>query len=195
MKFQYWTLQGDGIVIGDTGHIYCWTEQQDTFILQHQKAWQAERQTWSERDASIEFSKTPGIIACLNKHKKFTQKQLDSLPITWDREHPLRVKLGKLWKKYDSYLKTVRMVKSGRGNTLDATKEKARQVPVSNLLEFNNAGFAKCLWHDEKTPSMKYYQKDNRVYCFGCHRHGDVIDVAQEVYKCDFIEAIKKLCA
>lgn len=79
-------------------------------------------------------------------------------------------------------------------NTDGALKvEQAKQYPISSLLKFNGGGFACCVWHNEKTPSMKYYKKENRVYCFGCNRGGDAIDVAQVVHGCSFEEAVKRL--
>lgn len=53
----------------------------------------------------------------------------------------------------------------------------AREFPIPKLIAFNGAGFAKCIWHDEKSGSMKYYRKQNKVYCFGCRYGGDAIDV------------------
>ena len=37
--------------------------------------------------------------------------------------------------------------------------------------------FIPCFSHNEKTPSMMVDVKKNRVYCFGCHWHGDSYDV------------------
>lgn len=39
--------------------------------------------------------------------------------------------------------------------------------------EVNRAGFISCPFHDEKTASMKIYEKS--FYCFGCGAGGDVI--------------------
>ena len=51
------------------------------------------------------------------------------------------------------------------------------EVPLQNLIETSEAGQgkAKCVAHDEKTPSMHLY--DDHVHCFGCGFHGDVTDV------------------
>ena len=40
-----------------------------------------------------------------------------------------------------------------------------------------NRCFIPCFSHNEKTPSMMVDVKKNRVYCFGCHWHGDSYDV------------------
>lgn len=67
----------------------------------------------------------------------------------------------------------------------------AKAVSIKNYLDFNRTGFRKCIWHDEKTASMKYSEKQNRVYCFGCSRNGDVIDVIQNQRGVNLPEALK----
>lgn len=81
---------------------------------------------------------------------------------------------------------------TGKGVT-QADIDRAKGYPISSLVSFNHSGFAPCLWHKEKTPSMKYYKKDNQVHCFGCGKHGDAITVAEALYNLDFISAIHKL--
>jgi len=74
----------------------------------------------------------------------------------------------------------------------DITKAKA--YPIENLVEFNRAGFARCPYHGpEKTPSFKWYPKENLGYCFGCKVSVDPIDVYQKLNNVSFIEAIKAL--
>jgi hypothetical protein len=70
--------------------------------------------------------------------------------------------------------------------------EKAKAVPITQLVEFKR-NVAKCVWHNERSPSMHYYKNKNKVYCFGCQKGGDVIDVAMAIWKCDIKEAINKL--
>jgi hypothetical protein len=84
---------------------------------------------------------------------------------------------------------TVKPRVSGEG-TLDI--EKAKQVPVNNFIQFRG-GFARCLWHNDKNPSMHYYKKLNRVKCFSCGKGGDVIDVVQKLHSCSFEEAVRRL--
>jgi len=69
--------------------------------------------------------------------------------------------------------------------------ERAKEVPIENFLEFNSAGFATCLWHSEKTPSLHKITGKNRVYCFGCSKTADVIDVVMEQNGCTLPEALK----
>lgn len=67
----------------------------------------------------------------------------------------------------------------------------AKDIPIDTLIDFNN-GFANCIWHEEKTPSMKLYN-NNQVHCFGCGVHGDSIDVTMNLHGIDFILAVKLL--
>ena len=85
-------------------------------------------------------------------------------------------------------------LKDGAYGYSKATIEKAKIVSIVQILEFNRAGFAKCIWHNEKTGSLKYYARENKVWCFSCNKGGDVIDVMQTIHKISTREAIKKLC-
>jgi len=71
---------------------------------------------------------------------------------------------------------------------------KAKAFPIEQLLEFNNAGFAKCVNHEEKTPSMKLYKNRNKAHCFSCHGDFDSIDIKMKLENLTLNEAIKKLC-
>lgn len=71
--------------------------------------------------------------------------------------------------------------------------ERAKEYPITLLLEFNKAGFASCPFHNEKTSSLHYIKKSNRVYCFGCQYSGDSIDIAMKLNNCSLREAIKQL--
>lgn len=73
------------------------------------------------------------------------------------------------------------------------TIEQAKRVPISNFIKFSKAGFAKCIWHQEKTPSLRYYPKTNSVYCFSCGKSGDVINVLMHLNNESFLTTIKKL--
>lgn len=74
-----------------------------------------------------------------------------------------------------------------------AKKEQIVQIPISDYVKFNSQGFARCLWHEEKTPSMKLNVKRNKVHCFGCEKNGDIIDVVMAQNNVSFKEAFKAL--
>ncbi len=71
----------------------------------------------------------------------------------------------------------------------------AKNMPITNFIEMNRAGFAKCPFHGpEKTGSFKINLKTNRWHCFGaCNEGGDVIDFIMKMQKVDFIQAVKFL--
>ena len=49
----------------------------------------------------------------------------------------------------------------------------------------------RCPFHADKTPSFTFSQK--LYHCFGCGKSGDVISFVEEIERCDFTEALKKL--
>jgi hypothetical protein len=69
----------------------------------------------------------------------------------------------------------------------------AKSKLITELLKFDSGGYARCIWHHESTPSLKYYKEDNHVFCFGCGKGGDVIDVYSQINNCSLAEAIKAL--
>lgn len=70
---------------------------------------------------------------------------------------------------------------------------KAKEYPIEQLIEFNNAGFAKCIDHDERTPSLKFYPRRNKAHCFSCSGDFDSIDIYQKLNNVDFSTAVKAL--
>ena len=58
---------------------------------------------------------------------------------------------------------------------------------------FNKKGFMNCPFHNEKTPSMRIYEKD--FHCFGCQTHGDVITFVQKLFDLSFPDALRKIDA
>jgi hypothetical protein len=75
----------------------------------------------------------------------------------------------------------------------DCKIDRAKTFPIDTFLKFNKAGFIECLFHDEKTPSMKWYPESNTVHCFGCQKNADVIDVCQKLWGTSFLETVDKL--
>lgn len=75
--------------------------------------------------------------------------------------------------------------------------DKAKQFPITSLIEFDSHKKCRCIWHQEKSASMFYNDFNsefpNTVKCYGCGKFGDAIDVAMQVYGLDFSGAIKKL--
>ncbi len=104
-----------------------------------------------------------------------------------------------LWQStwfHDAYIdENTKPVYVTRETTIDQKDEisRARTFPIQNLLKFNKDGKTKCIWHSESSASLHYYHPTNTVYCFGCGKHGDVIDVYRQLHNCSFKEALKAL--
>ena len=60
-------------------------------------------------------------------------------------------------------------------------------------IDVNRAGFTRCLWHNEKTASLKIYPGDRGYHCFGCGASGSVIDLAMKLFDCSVGDACKRL--
>ncbi len=68
----------------------------------------------------------------------------------------------------------------------------AKRVPLKRYLKINHSGFAKCPYHNEKTPSLKVYS-DNRWHCFGCSKDGDVVDIVMVQFEMTIQQAVEKI--
>lgn len=70
---------------------------------------------------------------------------------------------------------------------------KAKDYSIKDLIQFGRDGKARCIFHNENTPSMKYYPENNTVHCFGCGVTADSIRVAQHIFGENFINTVKRL--
>jgi hypothetical protein len=66
-----------------------------------------------------------------------------------------------------------------------------REVLERYGYEPNRAGFVCCPFHNEKTPSMKVFDKD--YHCFGCGENGDIITFVQRLFDLSFQDALNKI--
>jgi hypothetical protein len=81
-------------------------------------------------------------------------------------------------------------------NTKKFTPEQIKMAEERNpedFLDFNYAGFCICPFHEEKTPSMKYYKDTLKFHCYGCGWHGNMIDFIMQRDNINFVDAIKRL--
>ncbi len=123
----------------------------------------------------------------IKKHKELWRKNRDNT-LAEDSMNNYIVKEKKLVQRI-RYL-TAHKETSGKYDI-----QEAKKIPITNFLEFDRAGFTKCLWHNEKTGSLKYSKKTNKVHCFGaCGISRDVIDVVQQQRGITIGDAIKFLC-
>ena len=68
-----------------------------------------------------------------------------------------------------------------------------RQLLEANGIRINRSGFAVCPLHGDTDASLKVYGKDRGWVCYGCHKGGDVINLARGLYDVGFNEAIRRL--
>ena len=66
----------------------------------------------------------------------------------------------------------------------------ARQAAEFYGIKVNRNGMTKCLFHNDKNPSMKF---DRRFHCFGCGADGDVIDLTAHLFGLSNLDVAKKL--
>ena len=104
---------------------------------------------------------------------------------------PLRSEKERLIKRNAFYIASLNGVVP-KGGITDEQITRAKEYPISEMVLFKK-NIACCIFHKEKTPSLHYYYRENRGYCFSCQKACDAIDVAMEVYGLDFINAVKKL--
>lgn len=53
---------------------------------------------------------------------------------------------------------------------------RAKEYPIKDLIKLNRDGFAACVYHSEKSASMRVY-KDNHAFSYCCNRRSDAIDI------------------
>ena len=77
-------------------------------------------------------------------------------------------------------------------NLFEAVQENVspRQVADYYGIDVRN-DMISCLFHAERTPSMKLY--DYNFYCFGCGKHGDVTDMVGELFGLSPKKAAEKI--
>lgn len=65
-----------------------------------------------------------------------------------------------------------------------------RQAAERYGLKLNRSGLIRCIFHNDKSPSMKV---DRRYYCFGCGCTGDAIDFTAQLFGLGLRDAAMKL--
>ena len=75
-------------------------------------------------------------------------------------------------------------------------QEIKERVTVRNVCDMyglliNRNGFANCPFHTERTASMKVYP--DSFHCYGCGKHGDVIDFVAELFHISASDAAEKI--
>ena len=91
---------------------------------------------------------------------------------------------------YMNEIEKLKKKPSQRDNYDNSTLANAKNVPITNFLQFNSDNTSRCIFHADRSPSMHYYESNNRVYCFGCKKSADVLDVIQHLNGCTLPEAV-----
>lgn len=68
-----------------------------------------------------------------------------------------------------------------------------RQFLEHNGIRVNRQGFCVCPLHGDKDASLKVYGGERGWTCYGCHKGGDVINLAKEMYGIGLYEAIRRI--
>ena len=68
-----------------------------------------------------------------------------------------------------------------------------RDVLTLNGIQVGRHGFAVCPFHGDHDASLKVYDNGRGWVCYGCHKGGDVINLAMELYGLGFQDAVRKL--
>jgi len=142
------------------------------------------------RDTEDDYKEAAELM--LNEKKQLEEEALPA---------PARNKHAEIMRQY--YLDKAEQLKNQRWREKKADNipdsagldvERAKQVPITEFVDFNKSGFATSVWNpEEDTPSMKYYPEENRVHCFSAGKGGDVIDVVQQKFSLSFKEAVKMI--
>ena len=79
---------------------------------------------------------------------------------------------------------------------IEEVKSRLDIIQVAELhgINVNKQGQADCFnGHDEKTPSLKFYEDTQSYHCFACGAHGDVITLVQHVEGWSFMQAVNSV--
>lgn len=138
-----------------------------------------------------------------------TKKEMTAYKKTYEKiAEELKLEIRELGQKYlshkhldilkESYLNKLAEVNRAikyftvkRGDFGEDKIARAKSVPIPQFINFARDGFAKCIFHTDKKPSMYYYEKQNRVKCFSCGKLADVIDCVQQLRGVNLPEALK----
>lgn len=76
-------------------------------------------------------------------------------------------------------------------------KERVSCVDVCRQygVDLDRGNFTRCLWHNEKTGSLKIYPGSRGFHCFGCGISGSVIDLTMKLFDESSADACKRLNA
>lgn len=80
---------------------------------------------------------------------------------------------------------------SAQAFELARTSVTARDAAEAYGMEINRYGRARCIWHDDKNPSLSF--KDGYCHCFACGCGGSSIDLTAQLFGITTAEAAQKI--
>jgi hypothetical protein len=105
-----------------------------------------------------------------------------------------------LWVEYRYYsiYKGFYLTWKGDIMRIDAIQTIKDRLTMREVLErygykVDRKRFMRCPFHNEKTPSMRIYDKD--FHCFGCGEHGDIVSFVQKLFNLSFTDTLRKIDA
>lgn len=80
-------------------------------------------------------------------------------------------------------------------NKIKEVKERADIIKVAEYfgIKLNRANKIRCLWHNEKTPSLSFSQSKQIFHCFGCGISGDCITLVSKLLNINAYESAKQI--
>ena len=164
----------------------------------------------SEMRAEIDSETVDGIVLSLSESISDGREQISEFYADYERSktdgrdvvyrlisaalfNPERVE--KQVKRLQGVLCQYQRERSGKENAGQLTDDqivRARQAPISGLLEVNKYGYALCPFHEDEKPS--FWTKGGFGYCFSCHESCDSIGFLMRVKGMEFKDAVLSLC-
>jgi len=136
-------------------------------------------------DAVSDFARNeyPHLI---RERKRLKQQMMK--PLFWKR-----LRLKRLVNKNQKIVDRMKTIENIPNKSNDISVEDVKHRPISNWLDCDKGNKRECIWCDDTSGDMHYYENDNRVYCFSCREGGDVVDVIQQLRGLDFKQALNFL--
>lgn len=86
---------------------------------------------------------------------------------------------------------TIQVLEGKRDGITEDMVQRAKEYPLNKIVEINVQGFALCVAHSDRSPSM--YCKGNFAHCFSCGFTDDTIGVYMKKNDANFAEAVSSL--
>ena len=182
--------------------------QLDDFFFEEKKLWMSKNldikkqiREWSKQESMLEFVK--------QAKKRFCEAEIIHLESMLDRNRVLYIQISRVLsarpllpiiyttstgikKRIQKYKTTIEYQNVSRSDFIDDSDiARAKEYPLSELLEVGQNGRAKCCFHNGADFNLDI--RKNFAFCHVCQESGDVLKVYQTLHGCGFIEAVRAL--